>query len=611
MEYKLVATTLFKNNAPYLAEWVEFHLGLGVEKFVLYNHDSTDHYLDVLSPYIAQNIVELRYASSIFPTACRVSTPPGLHEFVKCQLACLKHFYFDYFYRTEWYIFFDTDEFIFPAPGFLGPNWTDGLAAATGGGLLDGMSEDTTEGVGAGVVVPLIPTLLDVHFTGVDLVTIEFTVFGSSNVSLKVGDQWFEGQPLVTESFLAHGPSLNTHPQFGASNSGYKQLARAGALLDHIGTPHMRGCGALCTHSLLLKGPTAVLRGNHYQYKSRADMEAKAYLNGNPTLLLELELASEIDSGVEQSQAQSQPDDVLRNNFLTSVPGDNGVGIWGGERLKRRLRQRFSTAADEDRDICPAATVLQQYADMLSRISSDRVISTAEATGEAPHFVTVLLTDSVATQFLSYTVHRLQLLPDTIVSSESLCTAEPAIAGVAELVERCSELLTTIGISSGTQGRVGASLGGDPFVDVSETVVCLYRDHVPLDYRAINGGVEWAWSVRSENLRLISTNNISSDADAIVDIMVRLSCVLGADNYDSELAAAKLVRLLIQAKALQLTSLSATPGAIDNIYTVGRHQTRDESAIEGEEVKVTSRFLYEEAVNRHQRCSLIQLTSPL
>ena len=85
-EFSLVVITLFKNNAPYLAEWLEFHHMLGVQRFVLYNHDSSDHYLDVLAPYLASGTVELRHASSLFPTVCRVSSPPKQHEFVKCQM---------------------------------------------------------------------------------------------------------------------------------------------------------------------------------------------------------------------------------------------------------------------------------------------------------------------------------------------------------------------------------------------------------------------------------------------------------------------------------------------------------------------------------------------
>jgi hypothetical protein len=49
----------FKDEAPYLREWLEFHQMMGFDKFYLYNNNSTDDYLSVLRPYIDNNIVDL------------------------------------------------------------------------------------------------------------------------------------------------------------------------------------------------------------------------------------------------------------------------------------------------------------------------------------------------------------------------------------------------------------------------------------------------------------------------------------------------------------------------------------------------------------------------
>jgi hypothetical protein len=57
--YKLTIGTLFMNEAPWLKEWIEYHRLLGVEHFYLYNNDSTDEYLEVLTPYIEEGLVEL------------------------------------------------------------------------------------------------------------------------------------------------------------------------------------------------------------------------------------------------------------------------------------------------------------------------------------------------------------------------------------------------------------------------------------------------------------------------------------------------------------------------------------------------------------------------
>lgn len=59
MEY-LVATAWIKDEAPYLAQWIEFHLLQGFEKFYLFDNGSTDGTVEVLAPYIKAGIVELR-----------------------------------------------------------------------------------------------------------------------------------------------------------------------------------------------------------------------------------------------------------------------------------------------------------------------------------------------------------------------------------------------------------------------------------------------------------------------------------------------------------------------------------------------------------------------
>lgn len=49
----------FRNEARYLAEWLEYHHVAGVEHFFLYNNNSNDNYLEVLTPYIERGWVTL------------------------------------------------------------------------------------------------------------------------------------------------------------------------------------------------------------------------------------------------------------------------------------------------------------------------------------------------------------------------------------------------------------------------------------------------------------------------------------------------------------------------------------------------------------------------
>jgi hypothetical protein len=58
-EPTIAITAIFRNEAPYLKEWIEYHKIIGVSKFYLYNNLSQDNYKDVLKPYIKSREVEL------------------------------------------------------------------------------------------------------------------------------------------------------------------------------------------------------------------------------------------------------------------------------------------------------------------------------------------------------------------------------------------------------------------------------------------------------------------------------------------------------------------------------------------------------------------------
>lgn len=55
----LAICAMFKDEAPWMKEWIEYHRLLGVEKFYLYNNNSSDGYAEVLAPYRKKKIVEL------------------------------------------------------------------------------------------------------------------------------------------------------------------------------------------------------------------------------------------------------------------------------------------------------------------------------------------------------------------------------------------------------------------------------------------------------------------------------------------------------------------------------------------------------------------------
>lgn len=54
----LAVCAIARNEAPYFEEWIEWHRSMGVEKFYIYDNDSTDNTREVLEPYIASGLVE-------------------------------------------------------------------------------------------------------------------------------------------------------------------------------------------------------------------------------------------------------------------------------------------------------------------------------------------------------------------------------------------------------------------------------------------------------------------------------------------------------------------------------------------------------------------------
>ena len=55
--YDLAIVAILKNEAPYLREWLDYHLLAGVEHFYLYDNDSTDDYDEIIAPYVAAGLV--------------------------------------------------------------------------------------------------------------------------------------------------------------------------------------------------------------------------------------------------------------------------------------------------------------------------------------------------------------------------------------------------------------------------------------------------------------------------------------------------------------------------------------------------------------------------
>ena len=93
-EVHLAVCAIAKNEGPYFTEWIEWHRRQGVERFYIYDNESTDGTQALLKPYIEQGIV--------------VYQPwPGYRR----QLAAYDHCLAHHRYEARWIAFIDLDEY--------------------------------------------------------------------------------------------------------------------------------------------------------------------------------------------------------------------------------------------------------------------------------------------------------------------------------------------------------------------------------------------------------------------------------------------------------------------------------------------------------------------
>lgn len=106
--HQLAACAIFRDERPYLREWIEFHRMMGIDHFYLYDNDSTDGGSAEIDPYVAAGVV----------TLCSVTGQQKQRDaYIHC-IASFRH-------EARWIAFIDADEFLFsptgaPLPDVLG-----------------------------------------------------------------------------------------------------------------------------------------------------------------------------------------------------------------------------------------------------------------------------------------------------------------------------------------------------------------------------------------------------------------------------------------------------------------------------------------------------------
>ncbi len=112
-KYTLSICGIFRNEARYLKEWIEYHLLVGVDHFYLYNNKSIDYYRRTLQPYIQAGIVTFvnwpdcltEWEESADRDHWALSTQlPAYEHAIKLKAAL----------ESKWLVFVDIDEFLVP-----------------------------------------------------------------------------------------------------------------------------------------------------------------------------------------------------------------------------------------------------------------------------------------------------------------------------------------------------------------------------------------------------------------------------------------------------------------------------------------------------------------
>jgi Glycosyltransferase family 92 len=104
----LAACMIFRNEADYLAEWIEFHRLVGVERFFLYDNESDDRSREVLAHYEREGLVVVHD----WPGTVTSNT-----EIAALQVTAYDHCIATHGAEARWIAVIDADEFLFSPTG--------------------------------------------------------------------------------------------------------------------------------------------------------------------------------------------------------------------------------------------------------------------------------------------------------------------------------------------------------------------------------------------------------------------------------------------------------------------------------------------------------------
>ncbi len=208
----LSVVAIMKDEGRYLAEWIEYHKLVGVEKFYIYDNESSDNTREVLAPYIARGDVEC-------------ITWPGKRVQNKAYNDALLRLRME----SRWIAYIDADEFIVPV-------------------------EKAT-----------LPEILENYRNEVGL-SAHWLIYGDN------GHKTYE-DGLVIERFTAHAPQLDEYMKTIVNpRAAFAMENHHGCFVGNLAAVNEKG-KRVRTHSKELTA--SVIRINHYWGKSWEEYEMK------------------------------------------------------------------------------------------------------------------------------------------------------------------------------------------------------------------------------------------------------------------------------------------------------------------------------------------------
>ena len=235
----LAVATLIMNKGVFVEEWVAFHIVMGFQFFMIFDHGSTDQTRTLLYPYIQSGYVILIHARETFK-ACG-ERPSGIqHTQNVCQTAVFNYAMQKLRGRIQWMGAFDIDEFVWTHPN-----------------------------------KPKIDALLQSEYSAYSWLHIPAIVFGHNNIC-----DLDENRLVISTHVKRSNTAGFKWSKYDEDRYTRKNIFRP----DHAISVGVHSINCVCMSEKFLTPLSSNIRMNHYRFISKTEQHKKAISNANPEM---------------------------------------------------------------------------------------------------------------------------------------------------------------------------------------------------------------------------------------------------------------------------------------------------------------------------------------